>query len=79
MTMTTALPDPDLRLPSVEYVDRLTNPETRRVEPLMEPVIRLRLFTPAGSARYAHMTEDDLLALIMSATTALRQAQAARR
>lgn len=70
--MSTELPPPDLRLPAVEHTTSVV--VAGRNQPI-EPVIRLRLFTTGGRARYAHLTERELLALANNALQVLAQAE----
>lgn len=65
---------PHLTAPTIELVISMTDPATRRVV-AVEPVIRLRAFTntPSGSARYADLTEQQLIDLILSGVQALQE------
>lgn len=66
------LPEPHLRLAHIEWATTVTDPDTRRTVPLDQPAIRLRLFTVKGdTARYAHLTERELLGLVEDATRVL--------
>lgn len=61
----------DLRSPSVSVETTRLHKDTRRYVPV-EPTIRLRLFTAAGSERGCDLTEDDALALAQQLLSSVR-------